>query len=137
MVILYIASGVLGLCLFVVMIYFLTSSTPSKSVTPSKPVTPSDTGERFTVSGCEGEDKPIKCPTNKKITAGNIKYGRWDNNICPHGTVNSSTNPIFKNYPLLNQQEIIQSGVMSGYNSLKDDPYVNVFKHYTVDYTCS
>ena len=136
MVLLYI--GVFALCLFVVVIiYFFTSSTPSKPITSSKPSTLSNTNEQFTISGCEDEAKLLKCPTNKKITAGNIKYGRWDNNICPHGTVNSSTPPVFKTYPLLNHPDIIKSGAMSGYASIKDDPYYGVLKHYTVDYTCS
>ena len=121
MEILYIGVGVgiLVLCLCIV-IYFLTSST----------------NETFVVSGCESEKNDLKCPPNKKITGGNIKYGRWDNKLCPHPTVNSSTKPIFKTYPLLNYPEIVKSGIISN-NNLKDDPYGGVYKHYSVDYTCS
>lgn len=120
MEILYIGLGVFALCLFVVIIYFLTRKS----------------NETFVVSGCESEKKDLKCPPNKKITDGNIKYGRWDNKLCPHPTVNSSTKPIFKTYPLLKYPAIVQSGIVSNSN-LKDDPYGGVYKHYSVDYTCS
>lgn len=105
------------------------TSEPTSEPTSKVPV-PANTP--ITVSGCEGENKPLVCASGKVVTSGEIKYGRWDNSICPHPTVNSSTASVFKTYP-------VTPGMasMSGIDTVKDDPYPGVFKHYTVNYTCT
>lgn len=96
------------------------------------PVPVQDTkSETFTITGCEGESKPLVCSAGK-VPSGIIKYGRWDNSICPHPTVNGSTPSVFKTYPVTSDMSS-----MSGIDTVKDDPYYGVAKHYTVDYTCS
>lgn len=111
------------------------------STTQTSEVTPEPTPELTfkptpvpanTISGCEGENKPLVCPSGKVVTSGEIKYGRWDNSICPHPTVNSSTPSVFKTYPVTPGMDSI-----SGIDTVKDDPYPDVFKHYTVNYTCT
>ena len=81
---------------------------------------------------CETEPVTFtECPNG--ITSGTIKYGRWDNTICPHGTVNQSTPPIFKEYPLAAGTKEI-AGYINDY--VKDDPYYGVSKHYEASYVC-
>lgn len=91
-------------------------------------------------SGCERTGPiALSCNAGQKITAGNIKYGRWDNTICPHPSINASTAPKFKTYPLptaaVGQNAYSLSSDIN--IAVNDDPYPYVYKQYEIDYTCT
>lgn len=82
--------------------------------------------------GCEGE--PIifdHCPDG--IKSGNIKYGRWRNDICPHASVNENTPAQFRKYPLKAGVKEIDANLNK---YLNDDPYFGISKHWEADYVC-
>ena len=72
-----------------------------------------------------------ECPNG--IASGTIKYGRWDNTICPHGTVGPNTAPVFKEYPLTAGITSIPGAINT---FVKDDPLYGTAKHYEASYIC-
>jgi hypothetical protein len=87
---------------------------------------------KYTKSGCEGVGASLsECPNG--IASGTIKYGRWDNTICPHGTVNANTAAVFKEYPLTAGIKEIPGAINT---FVKDDPLYGVAKHYYAEYIC-
>lgn len=85
------------------------------------------------IKGCENDPSKLICPLGKTVSGGTIKYGRWDNTICPGIGVSSTTVPKFANFNISAGTKSI-SGM---YNYVGSDPYPNVFKHYELKYTCS
>jgi hypothetical protein len=86
----------------------------------------------YTKSGCEGAGSVFsECPNG--INSGTIKYGRWNNSICPHSTVNQNTAAKFKEYPLSSGIKDVPDAINTYVN---DDPYSGTFKHYEVSYVC-
>jgi hypothetical protein len=78
-------------------------------------------------SGCEGNPPLLSCPTGKTIKSGELSYGRWDNNVCPHETVNSGTGYV-RNKHQINSRCINQQQCQI--NSLNDefgDPMPGVY----------
>jgi hypothetical protein len=91
-------------------------------------------------SGCENDTpKVLTCPAGTVIKDGTVKYGRWDNNVCPHATVSSTTASKFKTYPLPPKYIGGQTADISGTMNLSvgNDPYPNVYKQVEIDYTCA
>ena len=70
------------------------------------------------------------CPPGQFITSGSLKYGRWDNSVCPGLGVNSST-PI--TYQVFNLPFYCLTGVSScviaNFNLVFGDPFPGVAKH--------
>lgn len=80
-------------------------------------------------TGCEGDSVVFDCDNG--ISDGTIKYGRWDNTICSHPTVNDSTKSEYIEKDLTPDSIEIQD-----YNSLFGDPIPGVYKHYDIKYRC-
>lgn len=91
----------------------------------------------YKLSGCEAEEANLICDTGV-INSTKIKYGRWDNTICGHPTVNVGTPPVSKEYILLEAIGRTNYSIKDK-NTLKnidEDIYPNVFKHWEIDYSC-
>ena len=91
----------------------------------------------ISIKGCEADEAKLTCSSGKIKTA-NIKYGRWDNTICPHSTVNPNTRSVFKEYNL--SDAIGQSSYSikdkNLHKNINEDILPGVFKHWSLDYTC-
>ena len=75
-----------------------TADTPGGSTAPvTAPVAAPVAETVFKLAGCEAEEANLKC-SNGKIKTAKIKYGRWDNNTCPHPTITPTTQSNFKEY---------------------------------------
>ena len=96
------------------------------------------------VSGCDSVLLVLQCPKGQKLTKASIQYGRWDNTICPHSTVNAATLSKSRVFPLPTRcvgMETCQIGswwwwsyTLSGEFG---DLYPNVYKHFTASFTCA
>jgi hypothetical protein len=67
-----------------------------------------------------------------------MRFGRWNNNICAHSTVNANTAPVSKTYTIsdaLGKKDYTIDNKLTHPN-IKEDPYPGVYKHWKVDYTC-
>jgi len=109
----------------VIMFVFVTSSKPSKVT--SGPV----------ASGCEGQRATIQCPSGQTIAGGTVKYGRWNNNVCHHGTVKRNTGSRVATGQLPKKcvgQNSCQFTVDNGYGL--GDPYGGTYKHFEVAPQC-
>lgn len=94
--------------------------------------------EQAVVAGCEYEPVQMRCSNNKGISNARIKYGRWNNKVCPHGSVNENTEPRQKLY-MLKSAEGKNSFEFSNINShpdVNEDIYPGVVKHWEVEYNC-
>ena len=87
----------------------------------------------FKFHACENVKVNIDCPSGKYISSGTLKYGRWDNSICPSPSVNSTTPAnfeIFNIHPVCLQGT---SGCDLGNSSFLiekfGDPFPGVAKH--------
>lgn len=97
-----------------------------------------------TVSGCENDKVPdLKCDDGWIFSkAPELKYGRWNNKICPHPTVNPKTpnkETQFKPYPLSSAfvgKQVATFNGKTAYNLANDDPVPGILKHYEVNGTC-
>jgi hypothetical protein len=93
----------------------------------------------FLSEGCESDPVTLVCAyPNQTISKANLQYGRWNNNVCPHGTVNADTPPISKVYQL-NSLLGRNNVTLEGKNTLPDvneDIYPNVYKHWKLEYSC-
>jgi hypothetical protein len=91
------------------------------------------------IRGCGSKPAKLTCPEGQVITAVTIKYGRWNNEVCPHWTVSASTPSRFRNYTL--SHAIGQTSYSMIAESLdvdiNDDPFPGVYKHWEVSYRCS
>lgn len=88
--------------------------------------------------GCEGEGTTVKCPSGQTIAGGTIKYGRWNNNVCAHGTVNPNTPARVATGQLPNKcigQNSCQFTVDNGYGL--GDPYGGTYKHFEISPQCA
>lgn len=93
------------------------------------------------VSGCENTlPSELKCPNGSTVSAATIKYGRWNNDDCPHPTVNSGTTAFSKTYPVadiyLGKDNINWNGAKAYNIAGMQDPYPNVYKQYEINATC-
>jgi hypothetical protein len=90
-------------------------------------------GATYKYTGCEADPVTFaECPNG--ISSGTIKYGRWDNNVCPHGTINADTAIKSETYPLTSGTKSI---VGYTYNEmLSSDPFPGVYKQIELEYKC-
>jgi hypothetical protein len=107
------------------------SPSPAPSPTPAQPAT-----KEAKVEGCEADTLKLTCPSGK-MESGSIDYGRWDNAMCLHESVNALTAPVKKSYALpavclgKSECDISNPNVLLG-----DDPYVGVYKHISAKAVC-
>ena len=95
------------------------------------------TGTEITVKGCEYAVPPISCGPNQQIlNSGMIKYGRWDNSVCP--PVNHENPFNYTIYSLPNRCVGQNSCILGKRNGLIDlrDPYFGTVKHFEITYSC-
>jgi hypothetical protein len=89
-------------------------------------------------NGCDGANIVLSCPTGTVVSGGSLAYGRWNNTICPHPTVNAKTPIKSKIYMMpaayLGKQTATMSGMMN--TIVKEDPYPGVYKHISGSYQC-
>ena len=82
---------------------------------------------------CESVSVNPYCPTGQFITSGSLKFGRWDNTICPGPGVNVSTPISFGVFTLpffcLQGVNSCNLGNSKSLVSIFGDPYPGVFKH--------
>jgi len=87
---------------------------------------------------CQGASSTVCCPANQTLSAGMIKYGRWDNSTCPGAGV-PAPGKAYKYIPLpascIGQQGCNIDDSVVGTNT--DDPAVGYFKQYQVSYNCT
>ena len=80
----------------------------------------------------------IACATGQFITSGSLKYGRWDNSICPGPGVTNSTTASFQTFNLPSSclQGVNLCGLGSAVNLNQGfgDPYPGVAKHVRIFY---
>lgn len=110
------------------------SSKASGSAGASSPADPAAfTGS---LTGCEGNGTTFSCPTGKTLTAATVKYGRWNNNECPHSTVQPGTGISYttKELDVAGKSTYSVPGDLNTF--VGKDPFPSVYKHYQVDYTC-
>lgn len=125
----------IAIIVLVVLVLLFMVSTPSETSTSAAAemavATPVAT-PRYTKSGCEGVGASLsECPNG--IASGTIKYGRWNNTICPHGTVGPNTAAVYKEYPLAAGLKEIPGAINTFVN---DDPMFGTTKHYEASYIC-
>lgn len=91
-----------------------------------------------TLSGCELDTgKTIKCEKGTIKTA-DIRYGRWDNTVCPHETVKSDTPAKENTYPMPDAVGKASWEIPVPVNEyVKEDPYPGVLKQWEVKYSCA
>jgi hypothetical protein len=116
--------------------YAMNTGTPGPVQTSPKTAAAPAT-KTFTLEGCEGQPPVLECPAGKSIKKGSIKYGRWNNNVCPHPTVGPRTVPKSQTFDLpadaLGKQKY-QYGAINVVHGA--DPYPGVYKQFAVEYTC-
>ena len=88
---------------------------------------------------CDSVNVNPSCPTGQFIASGSLKFGRWDNNICPGPGVNSSTPVSFDifNLPFSCLQGVSSCNLRSSSNLIQNfgDPSPGVSKHVcTIDF---
>ena len=116
-----------------------TTPTDTPTVVPAQSPTVQTSQEVITSPiTCDGVSLTMSCPSGKKIKYGSIKYGRWDNTICPHSTVNSSTPSRFSQFSIPTNWIGETSVTVNGYvNTLVgENTYPNVYKTYQVELVC-
>lgn len=93
------------------------------------------------VSGCENDKIPnLKCDSGYALTGAVMKYGRWNNKICSHKSVNPKTAAISKDFVIpatyyKGKQDVtwgVSAPTLAGTN-----PYSGVYKHYEITGTCT
>lgn len=107
----------------------------STQKTPTGVGTPSAT--TITVGNCADNAPTLTCPVGTTIRSGTIKYGRWNNNTCPHSTVNTNTSAIWQVYNIPN--EAIGQNTYKYPSYIKDtydDPYPGIYKKYEINFIC-
>jgi len=87
-------------------------------------------------SGCEANAPALPCPVGYVIGSGTLKYGRWDNEICPHPTVNSKTPAEYDTFAIPRRCKGMNSCKIGPMDPQSGKAYVNVYKHYELTYTC-
>lgn len=105
---------------------------PAPTPPPPAPVS-------FTLTGCEADPVTLTC-SQGAIKSATIKYGRWNNTVCPHVTINASTTPTWKTYTLRSALGKTSHRVVDAKNfdpDVNEDPYPGVYKHWEIQYTCS
>lgn len=91
-----------------------------------------------TVSGCANDGKTLSCPAGKTIVPGKMKFGRWDNTVCPHETVTATTPSVSKYYDFpdaagkTSWQMPVPTRLIAG----GDDPTPGIYKQYSISYRC-
>lgn len=87
--------------------------------------------------GCESEPPLLRCPlAGERISRGTITYGRWDNSVCPRGSVSLIRECITR--ASLPYECIGKSSCQLAHlNSLfPQDPCYGVSKHFKVTFKC-
>jgi hypothetical protein len=95
-------------------------------------------GSCLPISGCEADNANLTCSNGQVIQNAKIKYGRWNNTICPHSTVTSSTPARSKEYNLDSANGKTTYSLIEKHNNpdINDDPYFGVYKHWEITYSC-
>ena len=93
------------------------------------------------LTGCENAAPSVmNCPPGSTVSAATMKYGRWNNKICPHATVKSNTAAKSQTYPIANTYLGKPSLDFKGAGALSlagnKDPYPGMFKQYEINATC-
>jgi hypothetical protein len=88
------------------------------------------------VTGCEGQDAKLTCGSDT-IVGGTIRYGRWDNTTCPHGTVSSQTPSREATFDLPSTCYDKTDCTININNGIAGDPYGGVYKHFVVTPECA
>ena len=94
--------------------------------------------QNYTFFACENVSAGPSCPTGQYISSGTLKYGRWDNSVCPGAGVNSSTRSMYEVFNL-------PPGCLQGVNSCNlgnsinlvqtfGDPFPGVAKHVSLKF---
>ena len=102
-----------------------------------------DDTQTVVVYGCEKKPiTPLSCPSGYVATSASMKYGRWDNNVCPDKkTVKSTTPPKFGVFQIdkqyLNKQKIDWGKATAVDLAKQKDPYHGVYKQFEITATCS
>jgi hypothetical protein len=94
-------------------------------------------GPKNVIYGCESNPVRLTCPKSYINTA-SIRYGRWNNAICPHPTVSAYTQSKFKDYSLsraIGQSSYTMDNMTSDVD-INEDIYPRVFKHWKVTFSC-
>ena len=91
----------------------------------------------FTKSGCEGKPPKIYCNGGRVLKNGSVRYGRWDNSVCPHSTVYSNTLPRWSVSSIPVRCIGLRSCQLNALNSEFGDPYGGTYKQFTANYTCA
>jgi hypothetical protein len=82
---------------------------------------------------CEGGSTVINCPSNSNIVSGNIKYGRWENQVCKGQSIPAGPNS--KNYSIP-ASCIGKNTCTIDKTALTEDPVPGVSKEFLVTWTC-
>ena len=89
--------------------------------------------ENYSFHACENVIAYPICPPGQFITSGSLKYGRWNNNICPGTGINISTPISFEIFSLPFDCLHGVQGCFLGYSdrliSVFGDPFPGVGKH--------
>jgi len=89
------------------------------------------------IDGCEtGANKVVSCPSGI-ISDGSIKYGRWNNSVCPGTGVTSTTVSKYTVSKLPSTCLGQGSCTLANLNTVVGDSYPNVTKQYNIGYSCS
>lgn len=88
------------------------------------------------VTGCEGQNAKLTCGSDT-IVGGTIRYGRWDNSTCPHGTVSSQTPAREATFDLPSSCFDKTDCEININNGIAGDPYGGVYKHFIVTPDCA
>ena len=109
----------------------------SSNFTNSYSLSTITTGNAITIKGCQYAVPAISCGPNQQIlNNGIIKYGRWDNNVCP--PVNPQNPFNYTLYSLPTRCVGQNSCILGTTNGLVDlpDPYKKTIKHFEITYNC-
>lgn len=131
--------GLLILVVVIILVIRKKKTAPAPAPAPvtksaGTPAAPANVNKQ--ISGCEADTALLRCDSGL-IKGGNLRYGRWDNSVCPHPTVNASTLPKEKTYPVPNICLGKKECSLAGYNAfLNEDVYPNVYKQWEAKYQC-
>lgn len=134
-----IAIGILILSISIsisISIYFMSQNSTPTPPTPTPTTLPKINNKQ--ISGCEADEAKLVCDNNQTIKSASIIYGRWNNLICPHSTINANVPEKKKTYTLKTaiNKPTFSIGAKNTHPDINEDIYPNIYKHWTIDYTC-
>jgi hypothetical protein len=88
-----------------------------------------------TSTTCAPNSAQLQCPIGSHISSGNIRYGRWDNSICPAESVTPNTPPVDSSQFSI-PNEAIGKRTFEINQMPAFDVYPNVSKQYEVSFDC-